>query len=54
MNRIIKAVNTGDLPITPQAKSGCLGKDKWGDPPQGTYSYALVIKMQQYLQGHMA
>ena len=52
-DRIIKALNIGDLPIkrTP-AEYGCLGKNEFGDPPQGTYSYPSVIGMLQYLQGH--
>jgi hypothetical protein len=52
-DRIIKALNIGDLPIkrTP-AEYGCLGKNEFGDPPQGTYSYMSVIGMLQYLQSH--
>ena len=52
-NRIIKALNIGNKPYkrTP-AEHGCLGKDEFGDPPQGTYNYASVIGMLQYLQGH--
>ncbi len=52
-DRIIKALNTGHLPNkrTP-AEYGCLGKNEFGDPPQGTYSYMSVIGMLQYLQGH--
>jgi hypothetical protein len=45
-NRIITSLNIGDMHAkrTP-AEFGCLGKDKWGDPPQGTYNYASVIGM---------
>jgi hypothetical protein len=52
-DRIVKALNIGDKPCkkTP-AVYGCLGKDKCGDPPQGTYNYASVIGQLQYLQGH--
>jgi hypothetical protein len=52
-DRLIRALNIGDLPAkrTP-AEYGCLGKDAKGNPPQGTYSYPLVIGMAQYLQGH--
>ena len=52
-DRIIKALNIGDLPMkkTP-AEVGSLGKDEFGDPPQGTYNYASVIGQLQYLQGH--
>jgi hypothetical protein len=51
--QIIKALNIGDLPIkrTP-AEYGCLGKNEFGDPPQGTCSYMSVIGMLQCLQGH--
>jgi hypothetical protein len=52
-DRIIIALNIGDMHAkrTP-AEFGCLGKDEWGDPPQGSYNYASVIGMLQYLQGH--
>jgi hypothetical protein len=50
---LIKALNIGDLPEkrTP-AEIGCLGKDEFGDPPQGTYNYPSCIGMVQYVQGH--
>jgi hypothetical protein len=52
-DRIITALKIGDMHAkrTP-AKFGCLGKNEWGDPCQGTYNYASVIGMMQYLQGH--
>jgi hypothetical protein len=43
---IVKALNIGDKPY------GGLGKDEYGDPPQGTYNYTSVIGQLQYLQGH--
>jgi hypothetical protein len=43
-DRIIKALNMGDLPNKQiPAEYGCLGKNEFGDPPQGTYSYPSVI-----------
>lgn len=39
------------IKLTP-AEYGCLGSDPEGDPPQGTFNYASVIGMMQYLQGH--
>jgi hypothetical protein len=48
-DRIVEALNIGDKPRkkTP-AVYGCLGKEECGDPPQGTYNYALVIGHLQY------
>jgi hypothetical protein len=53
IQRIIKALDISHLPgkDTP-ADFGALPADLDGDPPQGTYSYATVIGMMQYLQGH--
>ena len=51
--RIIEALHVTSLPIkhTPAAKD-LLGKDPDGDPPNGQYSYPLVIGMLLYLCGH--
>jgi hypothetical protein len=48
--RIITSLNIRDMHAkrTP-TEFGCLGKDEWGDRPQGTYNYASVIGMLQYL-----
>lgn len=53
IDRIVKALDIGHLPkkYTPAIKEP-LTKDLLRDPPQGTYSYASVIGMLQYLQGH--
>ena len=53
IDRIIDALGCDTLPgkRTP-AEYGALGSDKDGDPPQGTFSYASVIGMLQYLQAH--
>lgn len=53
IKRIVKALDVEHLPIklTP-AEYGCLGSDPDGDSPQGTFNYASVIGMLQYLQGH--
>ena len=51
--RIIEALDIGHLPpkYTP-AVPEALVIDKEGEPPNGTYNYASVIGMLQYLQGH--
>jgi hypothetical protein len=51
--RIIEALNVGSLPrkFTPASKEP-LVQDTQGDPPNGAYNYASVIRMLQYLQGH--
>jgi hypothetical protein len=51
--RIVDALNVGAMPrkFTPAAKDP-LVKDEFGDPANGAYSYASVIGMLQYLQGH--
>jgi Reverse transcriptase (RNA-dependent DNA polymerase) len=53
IKRVITALGVGDLPrkFTPASRVP-LSADKEGDPPQGTYSYASVIGMLQYLQAH--
>jgi hypothetical protein len=50
---IVDALNIGHLPrkFTPAIRDP-LVKDLDGDPPQGTYSYASVIGMLQYLHSH--
>ena len=51
--RVVEALGVETLPIvqTPAAY-GALPADKDGDPPQGTYNYASVVGMLQYLQAH--
>jgi hypothetical protein len=51
--RIIEALGVGNEPIkaTP-ARREPLVMDRDGDPPNGTYSYASVIGMLQYLHSH--
>ena len=51
--RIIKALGCESLPAkkTP-AEHETLGTDKDGDPPDGTFNYASVVGMMQYLQAH--
>ena len=51
--RVVDALNLGNRPrkLTP-ASSEPLVKDDNGDPPNGSYNYASVIGMLQYLQGH--
>jgi hypothetical protein len=51
--RIIKALGCESLPAkkTP-AEHEALGPDKEGDPPDGTFNYASVVGMMQYLQAH--
>lgn len=51
--RVVEALNLGNQPrkLTP-ASSEPLVKDDNGEPPNGSYSYASVIGMLQYLQGH--
>jgi hypothetical protein len=51
--RVVEALDLGNQPrkLTP-ASSEPLVKDDDGDPPNGAYSYASVIGMLQYLQGH--
>jgi Reverse transcriptase (RNA-dependent DNA polymerase) len=53
IERCIAALDVESLPVkkTP-AEYGCLGSDKNGDPAQGTYSYASVVGMLQYLVLH--
>jgi Reverse transcriptase (RNA-dependent DNA polymerase) len=53
IERCIAALDVESLPVkkTP-AEYGCLGSDKNGDPAQGTYSYASVVGMLQYLVSH--
>jgi hypothetical protein len=53
INRIIKALNIGDLPPkrTPTYYS-CLGKDEHGNPPDSTFNYPSIIGMFGYLHGH--
>jgi hypothetical protein len=51
--RIVEALDLGSRPrkLTPAAPDP-LVKDDHGDPPNGAYSYASVVGMLQYLQGH--
>ena len=51
--RIIEALNIEHLPrkLTP-ATHEPLTKDEDGDPADGVYSFASIIGMLQYLQGH--
>jgi hypothetical protein len=51
--RVVETLQIEDLPRkhTPAA-SEALASDTDGEPPDGTYSYASVVGMLQYLQGH--
>jgi hypothetical protein len=51
--QIVEALDLGSRPrkLTPAAPDP-LVKDDYGDPPNGAYSYASVVGMLQYLQGH--
>jgi hypothetical protein len=51
--RVVDALNVGSMPrkFTPAVKEP-LVKDEHGAPPNSAYSYASVIGMLQYLQGH--
>ena len=53
IKRIVDALDVGHLDkvMTPAAGKP-LVKDEFGDPPEGKYSYASVVGMLQYLQGH--
>lgn len=53
IKRIIDALNVEQLsPTRIPAKRGVLPKDTDGDPPNGTFNYASVVGMLQYLQAH--
>jgi hypothetical protein len=53
VKRVVEALDIGQQPIkhTP-ATAEPLVKDTDGEPPNGTYSYASVIGMLQYLHSH--
>jgi Reverse transcriptase (RNA-dependent DNA polymerase) len=53
IDRCIQALNIEHLPVkhTP-AEYGCLRAHKGGEPAQGTYNYASVVGMLQYLVSH--
>jgi len=53
IKRIIETLNIPKLkPKWTPAKAEPLVLDANGDPPDGTYNYASVLGMMQYLQGH--
>lgn len=54
LKRILEALDLGDQPITetPAVPNVALGSDPDGPGPQGTFSYASVVGMLQYLQAH--
>jgi hypothetical protein len=52
IGRIIDALDVNESPIVHTPASKPLPIDPEGDPPNGTFNYASVIGMLQYLQGH--